>query len=117
MASGSRPVYSTEVGRLCPACGLSASVCNCKAARVFRSGDGIIRLSRETKGRKGKGVTLVTGFQGSEDELKALAKKLKQLCGTGGTVKDGVIEIQGDMRHKIQQSLEASGHRVKLAGG
>jgi translation initiation factor 1 len=115
--SGSRPVYSTETGRLCPRCGLSARVCGCNVVKEFKGGDGIIRLSRETKGRKGKGVTLVTGFQGSEDDLKALAKKLKQLCGTGGTVKDGVIEIQGDMRHKIQQALEASGHRVKLAGG
>lgn len=80
-------------------------------------GDGIIRLSRETKGRKGKGVTLVSGVQGTEDEVKALAKRLKQVCGTGGTVKDGVIEIQGDMRHKIRQELEKAGLRVKLAGG
>ena len=80
-------------------------------------GDGIIRISRETKGRKGKGVTLVTGFQGSGEDLKALAKRLKQVCGTGGTVKQGVIEIQGDLRHKIQQELETAGYRVKLAGG
>jgi translation initiation factor 1 len=113
----SQLVYSTDIGRLCPRCGLSARVCGCNVAKEFKGGDGIIRLSRETKGRKGKGVTLVTGFLGNEDDLKALAKKLKQLCGTGGTVKEGVIEIQGDMRHKIQQSLEASGHRVKLVGG
>ena len=91
--------------------------CVCNAGKTFGGGDGIIRLKRETKGRKGKGVTLVTGFQGSADELKTLAKRLKQICGTGGTVKEGVIEIQGDMREKIQRELEAAGHRVKIAGG
>lgn len=115
--ANSRPVYSTETGRLCPGCGQPVSACVCNSKKVFGGGDGVIRLSRETKGRKGKGVTLVTGFQGTEDELKTLAKKLKQVCGTGGTVKDGVIEIQGDARLKIQQTLEAAGHRVKLAGG
>ena len=84
---------------------------------MFKGSDGIIRVSRETKGRKGKGVTLVTGFQGSEEELKTLAKSLKQLCGTGGTIKAGVIEIQGDLRHKIHHELAARGYRVKLAGG
>lgn len=91
--------------------------CACNSGKTFDGGDGIIRLKRETKGRKGKGVTLVTGFQGTEDELKTLAKRLKQICGTGGTVKQGVIEIQGDMREKIQAELEAAGHRVKIAGG
>ena len=115
--ANSRPVYSTETGKLCPGCGQSVFACNCNAQIVFGGGDGIIRLSREIKGRKGKGVTIVSGFQGTEDELKALAKKLKQVCGTGGTVKDGVIEIQGDARLKILQTLEQAGHRVKLAGG
>lgn len=113
----SRPVYSTERGKLCPGCGLAVVACACKQGRQYGGGDGFIRLSRETKGRKGKGVTLVTGFQGSEDELRTLASRLKKLCGTGGTVKNGVIEIQGDVRHKIQGELEKAGHRVKLAGG
>jgi translation initiation factor 1 len=113
----SRPVYSTESGKLCSGCGFAVADCLCKRNNVFDGGDGIVRLSRETKGRKGKGVTIITGVKGNEDELKALAKRLKQICGTGGTVKEGVIEIQGDARHKIQQELERSGYRVKLAGG
>ena len=113
----SRSVYSTESGRLCPACGKPQAGCICGKPKVHAGGDGIIRVSRETKGRKGKGVTLVTGFQGSEEELKNLARRLKQLCGTGGTVKNGIIEIQGDLRHKIYNELAASGYKVKLAGG
>ncbi|MFT5321012.1 MAG: translation initiation factor 1 [Pseudohongiellaceae bacterium] len=93
------------------------NACQCKKAKLYSEGDGIIRLSRETKGRKGKGVTLVNGVQGGEAELKALGKRLKQICGTGGTVKNGIIEIQGDVREKIKAELESSGHKVKLAGG
>jgi len=116
----SRPVYSTESGRLCPGCGRAGSACQCKhvkQAKMNAQADGIIRVSRETKGRKGKGVTLISGFQGSEDELKMLGKRLKQLCGTGGTVKNGVIEIQGDVRNKIVEILKQEGRQVKLAGG
>ncbi len=116
----SRPVYSTETGRLCPVCGKAGNACQCKhgkQAKVNAQGDGIIRVSRETKGRKGKGVTLISGFQGSEDELKTLGKRLKQLCGTGGTVKNGVIEIQGDVRTRIVEVLKEEGQQVKLAGG
>ncbi len=119
----SRPVYSTETGKLCPGCGHAVNACQCKNgkqgkhAKLNLEGDGIIRLSRETKGRKGKGVTLVNGVQGSEAELKALGKRLKQICGTGGTVKNGIIEIQGDVREKIKIELESIGHKVKLAGG
>lgn len=113
----SRPVYSTETGKLCPGCGYSLDACQCNKSNFNTDGDGIIRLSRETKGRKGKGVTLVNGFQGSEAELKALGKQLKQLCGTGGTVKNGIIEVQGDVREKIKIELENAGHKVKLAGG
>lgn len=113
----SRPVYSTESGKLCPGCGQPTDDCTCSGGMLNIEGDGIIRISRETKGRKGKGVTLVNGYQGTEEELKAMGKRLKQVCGTGGTVKNGVIEIQGDVRHKIQQELEKAGHKVKLAGG
>jgi translation initiation factor 1 len=110
-------VYSTESGKLCPECGKGITACECNAGKSFKGGDGIIRLSRETKGRKGKGVTLISGFNGTQEELLALAKHLKKICGTGGSVKQGVIEIQGDLRHKIQKELEGSGYRVKLAGG
>lgn len=79
--------------------------------------DGIIRIYRETKGRKGAGVSIVRGFDLENAELKTLAKQLKRLCGTGGTIKEGAIEIQGDHREKIKAHLEQSGHQVKLAGG
>ena len=113
----SRPVYSTETGKLCPKCGYSVNACQCAKGALNLESDGIIRLSRETKGRKGKGVTLIKGIQGDEAELKALGKRLKQICGTGGTVKNGTIEIQGDVREKIKAELENKGHKVKLAGG
>ena len=93
------------------------NACQCKKGKLNSEADGIVRLSRETKGRKGKGVTLVKGLQGTEADLKALGKRLKQICGTGGTVKNGVIEIQGDVREKIKTELENAGHKVKLAGG
>ena len=80
-------------------------------------GDGFIRLRRETAGRNGKGVTTLTGFELPEAELLQLAKQLKQYCGTGGTVKDWVIEIQGDQRDKLKTELERRGFKVKLAGG
>ena len=80
-------------------------------------GDGFIRIRRETAGRSGKGVTTLSGFALPEAELQALAKQLKQLCGTGGTVKNWVLEIQGDQREKLKAELEQRGFRVKLAGG
>lgn len=79
--------------------------------------DGIVRVSRETKGRKGKGMTIVTGVPLSGGALKDLARELKQQCGTGGTVKGGVIEIQGDHRDKLVDALSARGWTVKKAGG
>ena len=79
--------------------------------------DGIIRIRRETKGRKGKGVTTVSGFDLDTEKLKALAKQLKKTCSTGGTVKDGIIEIQGDHRDSLKQQLDKMGYQVKQAGG
>ena len=79
--------------------------------------DGIVRISRETKGRKGAGVTLINGLKADEKELKAIAKALKAHCGCGGAIKNGVVEIQGDNRDKIKSWLENQGHQVKLAGG
>ena len=80
-------------------------------------GDGFIRIRRETAGRNGKGVTTLTGFELPAAELQTLAKQLKQLCGTGGTVKEWTIEIQGDQREKLKAELEKRGFKVKLAGG
>lgn len=102
----SRLVYSTDAGRIKES-----------ASQAIPDSDGIVRIRRETKGRKGKGVTTVSGFGLPDSELKTLAKQLKQKCSTGGTVKDGVIEIQGDHRETLKAELEKLGHRVKLAGG
>lgn len=109
-------VFSTEQGRMCPECRNPITDCTCRQAQR-PEGDGIVRLSRETKGRKGKGVTLVTGIPMDEKELKAYAKVLKAKCGTGGTVKDGVVEIQGDQRDVLVPLLEQKGWVVKRSGG
>ena len=110
-------VYASGVGAVCPGCGRAVAGCTCRAAGAPPRIDGIVRVSRETKGRKGKGVTLITGVPGDEAALVALARDLKQRCGTGGTVKDGVIEMQGDHRDRIVDELQGRGFRVKRAGG
>ncbi|MFP3977685.1 translation initiation factor Sui1 [Marinobacter sp. KMM 10035] len=109
-------VFSTEQGRMCPECRNPVSGCTCREAQR-PEGDGVVRVSRETKGRKGKGVTLVTGIPMDDKELKAYAKVLKAKCGTGGTVKDGVVEIQGDHRDVLVPLLEQKGWIVKRSGG
>src|SRR5690554_988567 len=109
-------VFSTEQGRMCPDCRHPVAECTCKQS-TRAVGDGVVRVSRETKGRKGKGVTLVTGIPLDDKELKAYAKVLKAKCGTGGTVKDGVVEIQGDQRDLLVSLLEQKGWTVKKAGG
>lgn len=116
--ANSRLVYSTETGRACPDCGRSQAQCQCRQqARARPAGDGIVRVSRETQGRKGKGVTLVRGLDLDDEALIALAKQLKAACSTGGTVKDGVIEVQGDHVETVMTRLTAAGHKVKRAGG
>lgn len=113
----SRVVYSTDKGRLCPDCQQIASQCHCKQlGEVISQGNGVVHLQRETKGRKGKGVTLITGTGLAGDALKKLAKELKQKCSTGGSIKDGVIEIQGDQRKILQQVLQDKGYQVKISG-
>jgi translation initiation factor 1 len=112
-------VYSTEAGRMCPDCRQPVADCLCKAAArsAVPAGDGVVRVARETKGRGGKAVTLVKGLPLNESGLTAMGKSLKAACGSGGTVKDGVIEIQGDHVERVMASLVAQGHRVKRAGG
>lgn len=113
-------VYSTDGGAHCAGCGQPQSRCACAEqaqTRRLQALDGIVRIRREVAGRKGKGVTTVSGVPLADTELKALAKRLKQRCGTGGSLKDGIIEIQGDQRELIKQLLEAEGFKVKLAGG
>jgi translation initiation factor 1 len=83
----------------------------------MKTTDGIVRVSRSTSGRKGKGVTLITGVPLEGNALKNLAKQLKQRCGSGGTLKDGVIEIQGEHRDLLVEELQKHGWSVKKAGG
>lgn len=100
-------VYSTETGRITPY----------KPKEERSKGDGIVRIQRQTSGRKGKGVCVITGLDLSDTELKLLAAELKKRSGVGGSVKDGTIEIQGDNRELLQQILTQKGFKVKLAGG
>ncbi|MGG2141536.1 stress response translation initiation inhibitor YciH [Symbiopectobacterium sp. RP] len=105
--SNSRLVYSTDTGRIKE-----------EPAPVRRAkGDGVVRIQRQSSGRKGKGVCIITGLDLDDDALTALAAELKKKCGCGGAVKEGTIEIQGDKRDLLKQLLEAKGLKVKLGGG
>jgi len=110
-------VYSTDGGRFCPGCRRPMNACVCRDRSRPRNGDGVVHLSRETRGRKGAGVTLVIGLPLADADLARLAKSLKTRCGVGGSVKDGVIELQGDQRDKLEPLLLADGYQVKRAGG
>lgn len=107
-------VYSTETGRTCPDCRQAISACTCKAAaRAAPVGDGVVRVSRQTKGRGGKTVTLVKGVALDAMSLATLGKQLRTVCGSGGTVKDGVIEIQGDHCELVSATLLKLGHKPR----
>ena len=110
MAESTR-VYSTAEGDLRRTAAKDAR----RGSAPSTPSDGIVRVSRETSGRRGKTVTVVRGLQ--PGELQAVAGDLKRLCGSGGAAKDGVVEIQGDHRAKVVARLESQGYRVKLAGG
>jgi len=109
-------VYSTDSGRTCPGCGHPAKQCCCSKGKSPQQGDGVVRVSRQTKGRKGSGVCLITGVPLAGAELKKLAKQLKKKCGSGGAIKNGVIEIQGDHREVLVETLIELGFKAKLAG-
>lgn len=110
-------VYSTDHGRMCPECGRPADGCACTRKPATPRGDGIVRVSRATQGRKGKGVTVVSGLPLDAAALADLARQLKQRCGSGGTVRDGTIEIQGEHRDVLVAELQGRGYTVKRAGG
>ncbi|MBI9050449.1 MAG: translation initiation factor Sui1 [Anaerolineaceae bacterium] len=116
MPDQNRTVYSTEWGRMCPKCGKPINDCVCKSPRKI-SGDGVVRLERQSKGRKGKPVTLIRGVTLADDELKLLLRELKQICGSGGTLKDDVLEIQGDHRDRLAEILKKKGFKIKIVGG
>ncbi len=116
--AASRLVYSTEVGRVCPACSKPQAQCSCELdAAVVPATDDTVRVSLETKGRKGKGVTVIKGVPLDALALVQLGKQLKAACGTGGTVKDATIEVQGDHCVKVIGALQKQGFSVKRAGG
>jgi len=115
--NNSRLVYSTEHGGTCPDCKKKLDRCKCGKPASAPAGDGIVRIGRSTKGRKGKGVTVITGIPADARPLKQIAKALKQKCGSGGTVKAGVIEIQGDHRDLLMAELKAMGYTVRQSGG
>jgi len=112
-------VYSTDTGRMCPACRQPIASCSCATARPRATprGDGIARIRRETGGRGGKTVTVVTGLVLDGPALLALSRRLKAACGTGGTLREDALEFQGDHREQLSSLLAKEGIRCKLAGG
>jgi len=118
LADGGGIVYTTGVGERCPNCLRPVRECVCRKGTPGKAAsDGIVRVSRETQGRKGKGVTVVTGLGLGEAELQALATELKKRCGSGGSVENGRIEIQGDHRDRLVEELTKRGWKAKRAGG
>ena len=121
--SNPRLVYSTGAGRLCPECARPVAECRCRRSKPAQPaaaaprGDGIVRVARETKGRRGKGVTVISGLPLAGEALEQLATRLKKRCGSGGTVDGAVIEIQGDHRDTLVAELGRLGYTVKRAGG
>lgn len=111
-------VYSTEAGRMCPECRHALAQCACQAAaKAAPAGDGVVRVSRQTKGRGGKSVTIIQGLALDAIALASLGKQLRTACGSGGTVKDGVIEVQGDHCERVIEALKAHGHSARRVGG
>ena len=110
-------VWSSELGCICPGCGKAVTACSCRKQTSRPAADGVVRVRRETKGRGGKTVTVVTGVPGSDEQVRELAGVLKRRCGSGGTAKDGCIEIQGDHCDLLVAELTQRGMTVKRAGG
>lgn len=119
MGDDRRSVYVTGIGRInyCSRCGAPEEECRCRTTAPAPPKDGFVRIARDKKGRGGKVVTTISGMPLAPGELEMLAQTLKKLCGAGGTVKDGVIEIQGDVRERVEPKLVALGYRVKRVGG
>lgn len=117
MKKDERLVYSTDMGRICPECQHAVEKCECSKQLNQPKSDGVVRVRRESKGRKGKVVTVVEGVPLPLEEVRELGRTLKALCGTGGTIKEFDIEIQGDKRELIIQELKKRGYTVKLSGG
>jgi translation initiation factor 1 len=116
MRSDTPTVYTSQSGRICPNCGKPVDDCICKKP-ARPPGDGVVRILRDSKGRKGKTVTLITGLPLTIDALHILLSELKRRCGTGGALKDGVLEIQGDHRETLLAELKKRSFNAKIAGG
>jgi translation initiation factor 1 len=114
---GDPTVYRSDSGRICPVCHHPIGQCTCKKMREIYSGDGMLKISLQTKGRGGKKVTVIAGFSLSGDELERLSGELKRKFGSGGSKKDNSLEIQGDFRQKARDELIAKGFKVKIIGG
>ena len=110
-------VYSTDHGRICPECRQPMAACLCRQKKNPAPAKGGVKVGRETKGRKGKGVTLISGLPLDGAALVALATELKKRCGCGGTVREGIIEIQGDHRDLLLEELIRRGWPAKRSGG
>lgn len=110
-----RIVYATDIGELCPNCQGGIKTCKCQSQQTYA--DGVILLKRQTKGRNGKAVSLITGIPLPVSELKKLASELKSKCGVGGSVEGSCILIQGDKRGLLKELLKKQGFKVKLSGG
>ena len=112
-------VYRSDVGRICPGCRRPVAQCACKDARgrATRSAAGPVRVARATQGRGGKVVSVITGLALDDDALAALAAELKKRCGAGGTLRDGIIEIQGEHRDTLVAELVKRGYAARRAGG
>jgi len=117
-SDGGGIVYSTGVGERCPNCLRPIRECVCRKGTPGKaSSDGVIRISRETQGRKGKGVTVISGLALGQTQLETLATELKKKCGSGGSVENGRIEIQGDHRDRLVEELSRKGWKTKRSGG
>jgi translation initiation factor 1 len=112
-------VYRSDVGRICPGCRRPIAQCACKDQRgkSVRADAGAVRVSRQTQGRGGKAVTLITGLPLGDEALMTLAGELKRRCGSGGTVREGAIEIQGEHRDTLVSELIRRGYAARRAGG
>lgn len=115
--AGAGLVYSTASGRMCPACRRALAECSCGQRKSGVAGDAVVRVSRETKGRNGKSVTVIRGLALEDAALAALGRQLRTACGSGGTVKEGVIEVQGDHCERVIDALARQGFKAKRAGG
>jgi len=113
----SNVIYSSEFGSLCPVCRKPIKECTCEKNPYSPNPDGVVKVRRETSGRKGKGVITIKDVPGTLDDVKELARFLKTKIGSGGSVKDGIIEIQGEKLDQVLDLLKKKGYTVKKIGG